>query len=234
MSLDTPQTKEVNRQVNPDRWKKVIILLTLINTVLVALIAALQTDASTRSSTASAESQYFAILLSSELLFQGMQGDYDLNTYAAVLINSQEALVLEYTALQRQVADDLTGYQSAISEAAAAQARSERAAEFSVFLSNPRYAPESEFDLPDMDAYMAARTVVTNALLEKQNAAADTYHIWNGKADSYVAVLTILAIAFFLLNIAQSTRPGLRLFFGTCALLVMGIASLWTLIILLE
>jgi hypothetical protein len=56
--------------------------------------------------------------------------------------------------------------------------------------------------------------------------ASEDNHKWDSKADAYIAVLRILAIAFFLLGLAQSTR--MRLFFSLSALAIMVFAVIWT------
>ena len=81
--------------------------------------------------------------------------------------------------------------------------------------------------MPDFQAYLADQSKSPNDLVAKQNAASDAYHKWSGKADAYVAVLTVLAIAFFLLGIAQSS-VRMRLFFAGSAVVIMALAAVWT------
>jgi hypothetical protein len=87
--------------------------------------------------------------------------------------------------------------------------------------------------LPDSDAYLADLSKAANDFVVRQNAASDEYHKWDNKADSYIAVLSILAIAFFLLGLAQSTLR-MRFFFAASALVVMILAAVWTGFILLS
>ena len=49
----------------------------------------------------------------------------------------------------------------------------------------------------------------------------------NVRRDAYVAILTVLAIAFFLLGIAQSS-VRMRLFFAGSAVVIMTLAAVWT------
>ncbi len=216
-----------------DRWKTLVILLILINTVLASAFAGLQVNANSRASQSSAESQYDAILASSELNRASIQASYDLNTYAQNLFDQQTALVQQYTALQRQIAKDDRGYQDQMIESSASQARADRAKELSSLLTDPRYAPTADFNPPDTAAYMKDLYAKANEIVSTQNAAADRYLLWNARADAYVAVLTILAVAFFLYGIAQSVRPRLRLLFACTGLAIMVIGSLWGLTILL-
>ncbi len=226
--LPTPDVKPAS----PDRWRRLVIFLTLVNTALVAAVAALQTDASIRTSVANRAAQYLAIRVSGELLRTRVQGDYDTATFSQALLESQEANILDYTALQLQMAGDDEGYQDLMVQSQVAHARADQVGALSVFLMDPRYAPAEEFGAPDIQGYLDDLNLEANRLVGQQNEAADAYHRWNSKADAYVAILTILAIAFFLLGISQTVQPGLRLLFAGFAGLVMGIGLAWSLVAL--
>ena len=49
-----------------ERYKTLIVVLTLITTVITAVVATLQADANIRANTANRDSQYYAILVSAE------------------------------------------------------------------------------------------------------------------------------------------------------------------------
>jgi len=57
----------IKGQENPERYKSLIIILTVLTTVLAAVIAALQADAGIRSDIANRNSQYLAVQVSGEL-----------------------------------------------------------------------------------------------------------------------------------------------------------------------
>jgi hypothetical protein len=217
----------------PERGKTLVLVLILLNTVLVAAISALQVDATIRANQANRDSQYDAVLVTSSLIQAGARSDYDLKTYSLSLTNTQEALVAEYSAMQRQAAKDQQGFEALTLESQIYQAQADRAKSLSILMTNPAYAPASDQESPKMTAYLADLHSYSSELVEKQNAASDAYHHWSNKSDSYVAVLTVLATAFFLLGIAQMTQPGLRLLFSLFAIGVIGIGSLWTLILLI-
>jgi hypothetical protein len=113
-----------------------------------------------------------------------------------------------------------------VSQSEIAQARSDKGIALSQLYTDSRYAPTEPDGIPDLEAYLADQSKTANDLVAEQNAASDEYHSWDNKADSYIAVLSILAIAFFLLGLAQSTR--MRLFFSISALAVMILAAVWT------
>lgn len=218
---------------NPERWKTMIIALTMINTILVALVAGLQTDANIRANTANRDSQYYAVLTSSELQRIGLKGNYDMDTFARVLDNSQRTLVMQYTALQLLQNGDDQGAALSEADGQVMQAQADAARKFSMFFQDPRYAPETPDGQPNLQTYLDDSNAPALALLAKQNTAADDYKIWSGKADAYVAVLTVMAIAFFLFGIGQSVNPRLRLLFAGFGIFVIVIGLGWGLAILI-
>jgi hypothetical protein len=219
--------------LNTERWKAMIIILTMINTILVAIVAGLQTDANIRANDANRDSQYYAVLTSGELHRIGLQTNYDMNTFARILDNGQRSLVMGLTSLEQLQNGDEAGAALSSLQEKVAQAQSDAATKFSIFYQDSRYAPKSSDAQPDLQKYLDDSNVKALELLASQNAAADAYKIWSGKSDSYVAVLTILAIAFFLFGIAQSVNPRLRLLFAGFGILVIMLGVGWALVILI-
>lgn len=216
----------------PERYKTLIVVLTLITTVITAMIATLQADANIRANNANRDSQYYAILVSGELVRSGLQSSYDLNTFSKVLLEKQTALMMQFTALQSEQSSDKLGTALNNISALAAQARADKLINFSIFYTDPRYAPKTTDGLPDAEAYLADISDEANKILEKQNAAADEYHKWNSKSDAYVGVLTVIAVAFFLFGLAQAVKGRMRLVFAVFGLVILLAASAWTLLIL--
>ena len=216
----------------PERYKTLIVVLTLITTVITAMIATLQADANIRANNANRDSQYYAILVSGELVRSGLQSSYDLNTFSKVLLEKQTTLMMQFTALQSEQSADKLGTALNNISALAAQARADKLSNFSIFYTDPRYAPKTTDGLPDAEAYLADISDEANKILEKQNAAADEYHKWNNKSDAYVGVLTVIAVAFFLFGLAQAVKGSMRLVFAVFGLVILLAASAWTLLIL--
>jgi hypothetical protein len=234
-SVPPPATSgSIRTAENPERWKMMIIALTMINTILVAIVAGLQTDANIRANNANRDSQYYAVLTSSELQRIGLQSNYDLNTFARILDNTQRSLVMGYTSLQLVQNGDEPGAALSNVQELIAQAQADMATMFSTFYQDPRYAPQSPGAQPDLQAYMDDQNSKAFELLASQNAASDAYKIWSNKSDSYVAVLTVMAIAFFLFGIAQSVNPRLRLLFASFGIVVIVLGVGWALVILLS
>jgi hypothetical protein len=217
---------------NPDRYKTLVVILTVLTTVITAIIACLQADANIRASVSNRDSQVDAILVSGELHRSGLQWAYDTNVITAYLRDSQEATVMQLTALQEDQAGDTQGNLVSLQLASMAQARADTAQKFSVFFTDPRYAAKTAGGTPDMNAYLADSQAKANDLLVQQNAAADEYDRWNRKGDGYTTVLAILALSFFLFGLAQALSPRLRLLLAIFGVVALAGAGLWSVVIL--
>lgn len=223
-----PQTQE-----KMDHYKIIIIALTMLTTIVAAIVAGLQADANIRANNFNRDSQYYAVLVSGELQRLGLQSNYDVSTMTEYLRESQTSLVMELTSLELSDGGDKNAASFSELTAFGAQARADKARSFSVFFSDPRYAPTSPDGFPNMDAYLTDNYTRVNELTEIQNAASDGYNAWNSKADTYVSILTVLAISFFMFGLAQALKERMRLtfiIFGVVALLT---SMLWATITLI-
>jgi hypothetical protein len=216
-----------------DRFRTVILGLTLLNTIFAAILSGLQVDANIRADQANRDSQYYALLAADEIIRFGHRSSYDLKLLATTTRDAQQSLVMQLTALELDDAGESEAAAALLSQSEVAQARSEAGHALSVFYTDSRYAPSEPDGLPDSDTYLADLSKAANEFTLQQNAASDAYHKWDNKADSYIAVLSILAIAFFLLGLAQSAIR-MRFFFGISALAVMSLAVAWTVFILIS
>lgn len=212
---------------NIDRLRVIILALTLINTIFAAALSGLQVDANIRADKTNRDSQYFALLATNELVRIGHQNAYDSELFTNTVKDAQQSLIMEFTALELEQKGENESAAKLHSQSQVAQARSEKGTALSVFYSDPRYAPATKDDIPNLEAYLVDQMKLPNDLVVKQNTATNEYHSWSKKADGYVAVLTVVAITFFLLGLAQSTTR-LRLFFAISALVLMFLAAAWT------
>lgn len=212
---------------NIDRLRVIILALTLINTIFAAALSGLQVDANIRADKTNRASQYFALLAANELVRIGHQNAYDSELFTNTVKDTQQSLIMEFTALELEQKGENESAAKLHSQSQVAQARSEKGTALSVFYLDPRYAPATEDDIPNLEAYLLDQMKLPNDLVVKQNTATNDYHRWSKKADGYVAVLTVVAITFFLLGLAQSTTR-LRLFFAISALVIMFLAAAWT------
>ena len=229
-NISAPQAQ----QENTERYKGPIVALTVMTTVLAAVLAALQVDAGIRADAANRDSQYLAILASGELNRAGLESNYEFNVFGDYLKNLQEATVLEITALEQETDGNNEAAQATRELAAISQARADRGEKFSIFYTDPRYAPQSEDDLPKAEQYLTDIFEKANEIVAQQNEAADAYNTWNRKADLYITALTILAVAFFLFGLAQAVKNvRLRLTFAVFGVVVVGFSLLITVMTLL-
>jgi hypothetical protein len=212
---------------NIDRFRVLILALTLLNTIFVAILSGLQVDANIRADRANRDSQYYALLASNEVIRFGHQSAYDLKLVATTIQQAQQSLVMQLTALELEEAGEQGSAEALVTQSEVSQARADKGFSLSVLYADPRYAPEEPGGLPNETAYLEDLSEAANEYVTRQNTASDAYHKWDNKADAYIAVLSILAIAFFLLGLAQSTTR-LRLFFGVSALAIMLLAGTWT------
>ncbi len=219
----------VPEKENTERYKNLVIILTVLTTVLAAVLAALQSDASIRADIANRDSQFYAVQLSGELHRVGLVTNYDFNVFGDYLTDLQQATILELTALEQDQAGNGKAAQATRELAAIAQARADLGRKFSVFYADPRYAPKEDGGMPDTDQYLLDLNDKMNEILNKQNATADDYGKWNRKSDSYVTALTILAVAFFLFGLAQAVKNmRMRLTFTMFGMVVILITLLMT------
>ena len=214
---------------SPDRWKTAALILTILTTVFASLLAALQTDADLRASSADRDSQWFAVLASSELQRTGLASNYEFSLLTELLKDLQTGTVLELTALEQQARSEDSLAETSLLLAAAAKARFEQGRAFSALYTDPRYAPSDDSAFPDLQAYTEDLSSRAAEIVAQQNEAADLYHLWSNRADAYVTVLTVLAVAFFLLGLAQTVQSlPLQRFFVLSGVLLLGGAVLWT------
>lgn len=214
-----------------DKYKTLIIVLTLMTTIITAIVAGLQADANIRANNANRDSQYYAVLASGEIQRQGLQGNYDMETMTEYLRLSQESLVQEITVFSLE--DDPDAAASVELSALITRARADKLQTYSVFYTDPRYAPNTADGLPNADAYLTDALAKANELTKMQNHASDEYRRWDGKADSYVSVLTVMAMAFFLFGLAQALKGRMRLVFTIFGAVILSGSSLWAVLIVL-
>ena len=214
------------------RWRSLVVILTMVATVLAAIVAGLQADAGIRSQVANRQSQVYALLASGEMFRQGIRGDYDLGTLADLTKEMQDSLALEITGLEQEAAGDLDSAALARQRAAILQARVERGRVLSFFYTDPAHAPSEPDGLPDLTGYLDNLNAEANRLVLIQNEQADEYQRWSKKGDAYVAVLALLAVSLFIFGLAQAASERTRRTFTIFGAVVLGVATAWALSVL--
>jgi hypothetical protein len=224
-NAQTPTPDQIAHKL--DSHKTLIIVLTLITTIITSIVAGLQADANIRASTANRDSQYYAILASGEVQRQGLQSNYDIATMTEQSRLIQESLVLQLTALDLKDRNEGASQSAAELTMLGAQARADKLRTFSIFYTDPRYAPASADDIPNMESYLTDSFAKANEITALQNNASDEFRRWDGKADAYVSILTVMAVAFFLFGLAQALKGRMRLVFAIFGSAILLGSSLW-------
>jgi hypothetical protein len=139
---------------SPDRWKTAALVLTIATTVFASILAALQTDADLRASTANRDSQFLAIAGSGKLQRAGMTANYKVTLLGEILKDMRVGIVFELTALEQVSRGEHQLAEGTLVLAAAATARAERGRAFSILYSDPECVPADEGGFPDAQAYL--------------------------------------------------------------------------------
>jgi tetratricopeptide (TPR) repeat protein len=87
----------------------------------------------------------------------------------------------------------------------------------------------TDTDTADLYSYHADINVYTTTLLAEQRAfVTASADVWNGKADGYVTVLTILAVTLFLFGLSTTVKGNLRFLFAIVAtfLVIVGLVQI--------
>jgi tetratricopeptide (TPR) repeat protein len=93
-------------------------------------------------------------------------------------------------------------------------------------LNAPYYNPDTGYsNLSDYHA--AVNLVTTTMLLEERTFTVARANVWNGKADGYVTVLTLLAVSLFLYGLSTTIKGGMRFMFAIVGVFLVGAAVLW-------
>ena len=222
-------------QQNADRYKTLIVTLTVFTTVLASVLAALQADANIRADVANRESQYLAILATGESTRAGLESNYELAIFGDYFRNVQETTILELTALEQEERGENQAARASRELALLSQARADTGEKFSIFYTDPRYAPQSENDMPKMDQYAEDVFAKAIEISLQQKETTEVYHAWDLKADSYITALTVLAVAFFLFGLGQAVKETrLRLIFAAFGVMVIVFSLLITATTLLQ
>lgn len=95
----------------------------------------------------------------------------------------------------------------------------------------PYFVPETETEdqYVNLGAYHVDTNLLqTTELLEQRAFAIETANIWNRKADGYVTILTVIAVALFLYGLSSTIEGTMRYLFASVGTLLVGIAMLAT------
>ena len=212
---------------SPNRGRRLVVVLTLITTIVAAVVAGLSVDAGTRADAANRESQYLVLVASDQTLNDLAAENYQAAIVTDILMNTDDGLAHDMSALVSSSKDDPGGAEQLAALGAAARARADAARALSDIFHGMASAPSTPEDFQKVQAYYEQRNEAERAIVARQNAASDTYNAWSSKGDTYVAILSVLAVTFFLLGLAQVSKR-MRPFLASCAGALMVLATAWT------
>ena len=181
-------------QQDSDNFKHLIAVLIAIVTVIAAVVAYLQSDASSLDERANRDSKRYAL----EALGRKVGGDARVNyDYNTAYVNWLEINVLRDSA---QSQDDLKA-------AARYQKLANHIASVSPLLSPPYFDPANEqvdISLYESDTYL----IEVTRLMEQFDAASAVKDAWDYKANTYIVHLTLLAVSLFLFGLSTTISAG--------------------------
>jgi hypothetical protein len=213
-----------------DRFTYFVAVLIMATTLFGVAVAFLQSHASYREDRAARGAEVYAIEMMAEIVQNGYRSDYE----AGLVYDS---ISLDQLALARQFAQ-LTAWQRGESELAAEyeheagrlEAMKEALVPHSILFSDPRYAPQDDSGVPNLQLWATDGLAPVVELLEQQNASVEERDAWGGKADRYVSIITLSAVALFLYGLSLVSKSRVRFLFVAVGMVLTAGAGLWTLI----
>jgi hypothetical protein len=214
--------------LNPGISRKITLLLSLLVTLFTGIVGALGADAGIRASNANRESQILATEITQELQRSGLQSNYELETLALYARYASEQLALQMAALELVQGGRLEEAEGMVDRAQVLEVQAARLKGLSGIFNNPRYMPaNSEF--PDLERYLSDISEGLNERVKVQNAASDRYNRYDIKSTNYLSIITLLSIDLFLLGLAQTVAPRIRIGLVGFSFLLFAAAFIWTL-----
>ena len=205
MSESTPKT---------DHFKNRVAVIMAVLAALVTIIAYMQSDAGARDDRANRDSKRYA----SEALGRKVSGTARVNfDYNAAYQNWYELDLLASSAEAREEISATQRYQTA----------RDQMLPLSPLLAPPYF--DAETGQLDVAKYEADTYVVEIAALNEKFVAASTVKdAWDAKANTYIVVLTLLAVALFMFGLAITiSTPATRKIFVGAGVLATVVAVVW-------
>ncbi len=205
MSESTPKT---------DHFKNRVAVIMAVLAALVTIIAYMQSDAGARDDRANRDSKRYA----SEALGRKVSGTARVNfDYNAAYQNWYELDLLANSAEAREEISATQRYQTA----------RDQMLPLSPLLAPPYF--DAETGQIDVAKYEADTYVVEIAALNEKFVAASTVKdAWDAKANTYIVVLTLLAVALFMFGLAITiSTPATRKIFVGAGVLATVVAIVW-------
>jgi tetratricopeptide (TPR) repeat protein len=212
--MNNTQTLE-NKAMTREKFNQIAAVLIAVVTLLTAIVAYLQSDASARDDRANRDSKRYSIEAFGRKVSGNAKVNYDYNK-----------------AYQAWYEFDLLAASAENREDKAAEARytqlRDQAASLSPLMAPPYFDPQQDSE-PDLAKYEADTYLVEiTALNENFVAASHVKDEWDAKANTYIVHLTLLAVSLFLFGLAATiSGPMTRWIFSGTGLAVAVVAVIW-------
>jgi len=212
------------------RFEYVVALLIMVATLLGVTVAFLHTHASLQEDRAARAAEVYAIQTMGELVQNGYVSDYQAGLLYDYVSLGQLGLARQFgqlTAAQQGESELAAEYEQ---EAGRLEAMSEALVPYSILLSDPRYAPQGDSIVPNLQLWADDTMAPALELLAQQNASVEERDAWGAKADRYVSIITLSAVALFLYGLSLVSKGRVRWVFVAVGIMLTGASALWTLI----
>jgi len=216
-----------------NRFQYTVSVLIMVTTLLGVTTAFLRAHASLQEDRAARQAEVLAIRMMGRIVRNGYESDYQAGLVYDSISLGQLELARQFgqlTAWQKEDSELVAEYQH---EAGRLEAMREALRPHSILLSDPRYAPEDDSGIPDLQRWADDGMAPILELLAQQNASVDVRDAWGAKADNYVSVITILAVALFLYGLSLVTQRRVRLLFAVVGVVLAVVCTGWTVATLL-
>ena len=213
--MNNPGNSKNFFSMSEDQFKRMMAVSMAIVTVLAAIVAYLQSDASALDDQANRDSKRYSLEAFGSLVSGDARSNFDDNV---VYQNVYELGLLAQSAENRGDEAAAERYHTMMSEASA----------LSPLMAPPYYDLQGEAE-PDVARYEAESYLVENFALQEQFAAASVVKdAWDYKSNTYIIHLTLLAVALFLFGLSVTISNGAtRWIFAIGGFAVTAFAILW-------
>lgn len=212
------------------RFEYVVAVLIMVTTLLGVTVAFLQTHASVQEDRAARAAEVYAIQMMAEIVQNGYRSDYQAGLVYDSISLGQLALARQFgqlVAWQQGEGELAAEYEH---EAGRLEAMREALRPHSILLSDPRYAPQDDSGVPNLQLWADDGLAPVLSLLAQQNASVEERDAWGAKASRYVSIITLSAVALFLYGLSLVTKSPVRLAFVGVGIALTAASALWTLI----
>jgi len=201
-------------------YKEIIVVISALVTVLAGAVAYLETWTSNHYSASVRQGQALAMDALGYDMSTRQQESYDAYLYAAW--NEWD-----WRHARAQGIDEALAARSA--EVAAA------ISPMTILLDpNQPYLDPDTYATDRYAYHVDTNVITTTILLEERTFAIETANVWNGKADGFVSILTVIAVALFLYGLSATLEGKLRYLFAAVGSLLVGLALVATGVLVLR